>query len=463
MSKNRTRVIVVVITILFTTGLAYTAYEFFGAYRALRLAQKKYGYQSPCEGLASPTFTREDWMGVLIDDNIKYTDGAHNLIPYDIDGDGKVELIANSYRTDALILYKYDDDPHSSQNWSRYVIDSCVGGGNPRRPVIKFIKSMLKEKLLLGFTSGAHYTAIADLNNDTRNDLIVAGDRKRYDVIWYEAPNNITDISAWRKHVIYQNNSHRVYHIEIGDIDGDGDQDVVFAGKTDNVLGWLENNRSSIDWRITWIDNSRTRCSTVRVADLDRDGQNDVIASDDAPEGGTLHFYSYSGDPRIQRNWVDSRIASFPAGQGAGVFEIADIDGDGDLDIVIGYPDLYVLENSYPNNAGHGQEWNRYKVGHGYVSREIDIGDIDRDGDSDIVVADESKNMVIWFENSGSTFYENWKRHVIDHSDDYLRWCHSVELGDVDGDGDLDIAVSAAASNVFLLYFNNLIKEGERQ
>lgn len=464
MSKNRTRVIIIVITILFTTGLAYIGYKFYGAYKSIQLAQKKYGYKSSCKGLASPTFTRGDWIGVLIDDNIKYTDGAHNIIPYDIDGDGKVELIANSYRADALIIYKYDDAPDSSLNWSRYVVDSSVGGGNPRRPVIKFIKSTLREKLLGGFASGAHYTAIADLNNDTRNDLIVAGDRKRYDIIWYEAPKDITDISAWRKHIIYQNNSHRVYHVGIGDIDDDGDQDVVFGSKTDNSLGWLENNGSSTGWRMTWIDNSITRCANVRVADLDGDGQNDVIATeDDTPNGGTLHSYSYSGDPRIQTNWVDRRIARFPAGQGVGIFEIADIDGDSDLDIVIGCPDLYVLENPYPNNVGHGQEWRRYKVGHGYISREIDIGDIDGDGDSDIIVADQSKNMVIWFENSGVTFYENWKRHVVDHSNDYLRWCHSVELGDVDGDGDLDIAVSAAASNVFLLYFNNLIKQGEKQ
>jgi len=460
MSKNRTRVIIIAITILFTTGLAYTGCKFYGAYKS----HKNVGYKSPYQGLASPTFTRGDWMGVLIDDNIKYTDGAHNIIPYDIDGDDKVELIANSYRTDALILYKYDDDPHSSVNWSRYVIDSSVGGGNPRRPVITFIKSTLREKLLGGFTSGAHYTAIADLNNDTRNDLIVAGDYRRYDIIWYEAPKDITNISAWRKHIIYQNNSHRVYAIEIGDIDGDSDQDVVFVSKTDNGLGWLENNGSSTDWPMTWIDNSCTRCATVRVADLDRDGQNDVITSkDDPPKGGTLHFFSYSGDARIQRSWVDHRIASFPAGQGAGVFEIADVDGDGDLDIVTGFPDLYVLENPYPKNVGHGQEWRRYKVGHGYMSREIDVGDIDGDGDSDIMVADESKNMVIWFENSGITFYENWKRHVVDHSNDYLRWCHSVELGDVDGDGDLDIAVSATASNVFLLYFNSLIKQSEKQ
>lgn len=336
MSKNRTWVTIIAITILFTTGLAYSGYKFYGAYESIQLAQKIHGYKSPCKGFVSPTFTRGDWMGVLIDDNIEYTDGAHNLIPYDIDEDGKVELIANSYRTDALILYKYDDDAHSSQNWSRYVIDSCVGGGSPGRPVIKFIKSTLKEKLLGGFTSGAHYTAIADLNNNTRNDLIVAGDRKRYDIIWYEAPKDITDISAWRKHIIYQNNSHRVYHIESGDIDGDGDQDAVFASKTDNGLGWLENNGSSIHWRMTWIDNGCTRCFNARVADLDRDGQNDVIASeDDTPKGGTLHCYSYSGDPGMQGNWIDQRIAGFPAGEGVSVFEIADIDGDGDLDIAV--------------------------------------------------------------------------------------------------------------------------------
>jgi len=467
MWKNKTWVVIIAITIFFVIGFAYTGHKFYGAYKSIQLAQEKHGYKVPYRGLANPRFTRGDWMGVLIDDNLKYTDGAHNIIPYDIEGGSRVELIANSYRTDALIFYKYDDDPHSSLNWSRYVVDSSVGGGHARRPLIKSIKSMLREKLLGGFTSGAHYTAIADLNNDTRNDLIVAGDRKRYDVIWYEAPNNITDISAWRKHVIYQNNSHRVYHIEVGDIDGDGDQDVVFAGKTDNVLGWLENDRSSSDWPMTLIDDSCTRSFNVRVADLDRDGRNDVIASeDDAPNGGTLHLYSYSGDPRIPRNWTDGSISSFSAGEGISVFEIVDVDDDGDLDIVTGnhQGDIYILENPYPDSVRHGQEWNRYRVSESNASvREIDVGDIDGDGDSDIVVADQSKNRVIWFENGGIAFYENWKRHVVDHSDDYLRWCHSVELGDVDGDGDLDIAVSAAGSNVFLLYFNNLIKEGERQ
>jgi len=43
----------------------------------------------------------------------------------------------------------------------------------------------------------------------------------------------------------------------------------------------------------------------------------------------------------------------------------------------------------------------------------------------------------------------------------YLRWCHCTRLSDVDNDGDLDIAVAAAASNVFLLYLNQTVPNGD--
>ena len=117
------------------------------------------------------------------------------------------------------------------------------------------------------------------------------------------------------------------------------------------------------------------------------------------------------------------------------------------------------MENPYPSNVL--SQWKKYEVtakttGAGDEFRDIGVGDIDNDGDDDIIVADEVQNMLIWFENPGISSSKNWVAHVVDKSNQYLKWCHSVELGDIDDDGDLDAAVAAAGSNVFLLYINNL-------
>lgn len=450
-------------------GLVYVGYRLHRAYKNIEVGKETIGYKTPSRSLPNPVFKSEKWKGILIDADIACTDGAHNIVPYDIDDDGKVELVANSYRSDTLILYKYNSDPHDSPNWSRYVIDSSVGGSNPRRLVIKFIKSTLKEKLLGGFVGGAHYTAIADMNGDRRDDLIVAGDLKRYDVVWYEAPEDITKVSAWQKHIVYENDSHRTYHVETGDIDGDGDQDIVFATKTDNSLGWLENKGSVDGWPVTVLDANCLRCFNVRAADIDKDGKDEIIASeDDSKEGGKLHLYIYSGNPRIAQSWKRYDIAVFPKGHGVSVFEIIDMDKDGDLDIVAcnHQGDVYVLENPYPLKVL--SQWNQYTVtsnglNSGRNFREIDVGDVDNDGDNDIIVADEDQNMIIWFENPEMPLSESWMHHIVDKSNQHLKWCHCVELGDIDDDGDLDIAVAAAASNVLLLYINNLNKKDINQ
>ena len=332
------------------------------------------------------------------------------------------------------------------------------------RPIIQFVKSKLKEKLLGGFTGGAHFTAIADMNIDGRDDLVVAGDLKRYDVVWYEAPEDITKVSEWKKHIVYINDSHRTYHVETGDIDGDGDQDIVFATKTDSSVGWLENTGSEEIWPACLIDDNCASCFNVRAVDIDKDGKDEIIASQDGSQnGGKLHLYKYSGNPLIRESWKRYDIAVFPVGHGVSVFEIVDMDRDGNLDIATcnHQGDVYLLKNPYPHEVR--TLWKKCKItsialGSGHSFREIDVGDIDNDGDNDIIVADEGQNMIIWFQNPGMDFSENWVHHIVDKSDQYLKWCHSVELGDLDDDGDLDVAVSAAGGNTFFIYFNDMKK-----
>jgi len=450
--------------IIFVFCIIFVGYNLQRTLNNFESLKEKYGYKVPIANLTNPVYESDEWTGMLLDADITYNDGSHNVVPFDPDKDGKVEIISNSFRSDALMIYTYDGDIYELTNWTRYIIDASVGGGIARRPIIEFFKSLVKEKLLGWYTGGAHYTAIADMNGDGRDDLIVAGDLKKYDIVWYEAPEDITNVSAWKKHVAYKNDSHRTYHIETGDIDGDGGQDIVFATKTDNSFGWVKNMYPEENWDSIIIDAECVRAFYIRAADLDRNGKDEIIVSeDDSQNGGKLHLYTYSGNPLAQESWNDRIIASFPSGHGVSVFETWDFDDDGDIDIVTGnhQGDVYILINPYPENIY--REWDKYKVNNydinsGHDFREIDVGDIDNDGDYDIVVPDEANNMVIWFENPGNGISENWEFHVIDKSDQYLRWCHCAELGDIDSDGDLDILVSAPGSNSTLIYINEMKK-----
>lgn len=113
------------------------------------------------------------------------------------------------------------------------------------------------------------------------------------------------------------------------------------------------------------------------------------------------------------------------------VCAIGDLDDDGIKDIVIG------SEQSIGVVWYHAPTWTRYVIGDGSFTTDGETADVDGDGDTDVVISCISRRQIEWWENRGDPFSPNgWTRHVIGSN-----FAHDVAIGDMDGDRNVDVVV----------------------
>ena len=179
------------------------------------------------------------------------------------------------------------------------------------------------------------------------------------------------------------------------------------------------------------ISDGLTKPSSVISIDIDNDGDLDVIAAarDGSGQQGTYLFRTDNAGKleKLERISTGSTI----------VLESEDLDGDGDEDLLLGDIDAtYWLEN-----IDQGSRWmRRQSIASETIFNPV-FGDLDDDGDSDLVGVD-SLNMLVWFANSdGKGTYE--EAQTIDLGQG--TWTSEIELVDVDNDSDLDLIASGTA------------------
>ncbi len=246
---------------------------------------------------------------------------------------------------------------------------------------------------------------------------------------------------------------------EVGDVDGDGDLDILLANKVDPQalraarLYWLENTGSATRpaFRLAdTLDLGEFYHYAPALGDLDNDGGPDLLLG--TWNKGIFWYRNTGGGgaPRYEQV-VDTAIVKLTRGSNS-VPALGDVDGDGDLDLFVGESSG---EINFYLNSGTPSAPEFTLVSDTF--EEIDVGrrsspelaDIDGDGDPDLVIGSESGALTLFRNESGggSVLF------VLDVEFGVpLQPASAPVFADLDADGDLDLLAGGLAGGLQLLW-----------
>ena len=266
--------------------------------------------------------------------------------------------------------------------------------------------------------------AVGDLDRNGSLEIVLSGTTSTGSVLLYygQAPHTIANTV--------------VEQIELADVDGDGDLDVV-GGNSSGQVSWWENTADG-NWPVHWIETLDPATFHCVAADLDGDGDTDVAAG--LPYNSTSLIWWENRNGR-GTDWRSHPISTDYGGSGWP--RAVDLDLDGDLDLAATtFEDPGVCW--WENTLGDATTWTAHPLTSGFESTgPVQAADLDRDGDPDLVAPEFYGPGLVWWENQRGQPLR-WVRHNLPA--DPGQHIGAPQLGDFDRDGDLDIAYRTATS-----------------
>jgi hypothetical protein len=254
----------------------------------------------------------------------------------------------------------------------------------------------------------------------------------------------------------YENGVIYAYDNIAGDINGDGKTDLVAMSEQEGLFWYNFSLKPFKKWKKVKIGEGITGgIYPDGIADIDNDGDNDIVRSN-------VWYENLNSDGS---KWEVHRTLSFVESKGeyanSSRILTLDFDGDGDIDII-------QAESNNPNGKiawhankdGMGRNWFTHKIDYetNQDLHSLCVADFDNDGDLDIFsgggpkTGDLHKRCFIWENTDGEGL--EWKRHEVLTDVE----CFDAVAGDVDGDGDIDICSKPWKTNINYYLRNMLIE-----
>jgi hypothetical protein len=328
-----------------------------------------------------PNHVKETWPAVTVGN----VPGVEDAVCADLDGDGAADVISCAEGKSRVISI------HWAPSDNKKLLDAAAWQTQSLPASVGAMMWMFALPMQIDDQNGI--------------DLVAGGKNQGAAIGWFAAPTSARALENWQWHKL--RDVGWLMSLVSSDMDADGDQDIVFSDRKGPHSGafWLENPgrdwHDAANWREHPIGGAGSQAMFLHVADLDRDGLEDVLLAVQPREILWLKRLDKSG-----QNW---RTHAIPLPDSAGIAKavnVADVDGDGHLDIVFSCeqakPPLHGL--MWLSHAGSPETgpWTPHTLSgaDGVKHDLIALLDLDADGDLDAITTEEVNNLgVIWYEN----------------------------------------------------------------